>query len=223
MEPKTENVFGRNLRAFRTFEEITQQELGDAVGVSNSAVNLWEKRGVQPRKRIIDDIIEHYGLTHDDLLSDTHGMYAKLYGLAEDALPIAASPSRSVPVRVLGATYAGSPDDPPLFDGEALLYEHLALEHPDCFALEVIGSCMDRVFTEADHIFVDPHMEPVDGSIAVVLIDGRTEARRFRRGNDLVMLVSESHDPQPDIVLRGGEDVVCQGVVFWWQAKHGTP
>lgn len=223
MKPGSGSVFGRNLRAFRTLEELTQQQLGDAVGVSNNAVSMWETMGVQPRRKVIDDIIEKYGLTDDDLLSDSNGMYSKLYGLAEDALPIAASPSHSVPVRVLGATYAGSPDDPPLFDGEALLYEHLALEHPDCFALEVIGSCMDRVFTEADHIFVDPHMEPVDGSIAVVLIDGRTEARRFRRGNDLVMLVSESHDPQPDIVLGGGEDVVCQGVVFWWQAKHGTP
>ena len=219
----TRQTIGRNIAALVEMRGTTQSAIAAVSKATKGAVSQWVSGNNRPKDVYLERICEYYSVSMDDLVGEQNGLYAKLHGLG-DAPPGAFKPfaKPSTPVRVLGAAYAGDPDEPPLFDGEAMLYESLAAEHPNCFALEVIGSCMDKVFTDADHIFVDPDMEPTDGSIAVMLVDGKVEARRFRRGNDSVMLVSESHDPRPDIVLRDGEDVVCQGVVFWWQAKHGT-
>ena len=105
-----------------------------------------------------------------------------------------------------------------------MLHKHLAGAHPNCFALAVSGSCTDKVFTDADHVFVDPDIQPRDGSIAVMLIGGKSEMRRVRMGRSSMVLVAESHGDYPDMIVAAGDgqETTCQGVVFWWQARKET-
>ena len=219
------DAFPKNINALIKREDITQYAFAESIGVSSTTVNGWLKRGVQPKRFNIDTICNVYGVTHNDLLSDNGGIYAKMHGLTEaptGATAISGVVSRMVPVRVLGTTYAGEPGEPFECCGEAMLYEEMAARHPNAYALCVNGTCMDKVFTDQDFIFVDPDIEPHDGSIAVMLIDGKSETRRVKMGNDFMMLVSESHSPQPDIIIREGDgkEAICQGVVFWWQARR---
>lgn len=214
-------VFGRNLRAFRESRGMTQVQLSDALGVSIPTENKWENKGIQPRRKVIDDLIALYGLTEDDLLSDENGYYRKFHGL-QSAPPSAsvATPSPSVPVSIVGAVHAASADEPWEFDGgDAMLMSELHSRHPRCFALEVNGTCMDRVFTDSDVVFIDPDMQPRDGSIAVMSIDGECLVRRVKMGNGSMLLVSESHEPFDDVFVGAGSDARCIGCVFWWQAK----
>lgn len=162
------DAFPKNIKALIEAQGITQQRFADSIGVSLTTVNGWLKRGVQPKRFNLDTICERYGVTHDGLLSGSDGIYAHVHGLVEapaGASTVSPSPVRMVPV--LGTTFAGTPDDPIESDGEAMLYDSIAANHPRCYALRVHGTCMDRVFTEADHIFVDPDMEPLVGAVGL--------------------------------------------------------
>ena len=219
------DAFPKNVSSLIKRQDTTQQAFADSIGVSLTTVNGWLKRGVQPKRFNLDSICKVYGVTHNDLLSDSQGIYAQLHGLTSapsGATAVSGTLSRMIPIRVLGTTYAGEPGEPFECCGEAMLYDEMAARHPNAYALCVNGTCMDKVFTDEDYIFVDPDMQPHDGSIAVMLIDGKSETRRVKMGNGSMMLVSESHEPQPDIIIRegDGQEATCQGVVFWWQARH---
>lgn len=215
-------IVSRNLQALKEQKDTTQSAIAAVAGASNGAASKWFNGEKMPRTKYLERIASYYMVSLDDLTSERNGLYAKAHGLTE-APPGATATNpvsaRFVPVR--GTTYASNPDEPHVYDGEAMLYEEIAARHPNCYALEVSGSCMDKVFTPDDYIFVDPDMEPRDGSIAVMLIDGKSETRRVKLGVGSMLLVSESHDPQPDIIIRAGDgqEAKCQGVVFWWQAR----
>lgn len=218
------NPVSRNLRTLIEGRDLKQSAIAKVAGVSEGSVSGWMSGRSYPRTKPLERIADYYMVSMDDLTSEGHGLYAKAHGLTEappGATAVMPSAPSMVPVRVLGAAHAGDPDEPWEFDGEAMLYDDMAARHPSCYALRVNGSCMDRVFTEEDYIFVDPDMQPRDGSIAVMLIDGRSEVRRVKLGSGTMMLVSESHDPQPDIIIAAGDgqEASCQGVVFWWQAR----
>lgn len=217
-------AISRNLQTLKEQRDTTQSAIASVAGASVGAVSKWFSGEKTPRRKYLDAISQYYLVSLDDLTSEQYGLYAKAHGLTEapaGATAVVSSPPRTVPVRVLGAAHAGEPDEPWEFDGEAMLYEDMASRHPSCYALRVNGSCMDKVFTSEDYVFVDPDMEPRDGSIAVMLIDGRSEVRRVKLGVGSMLLVSESHEPQPDIIIMAGDgqEASCQGVVFWWQAR----
>lgn len=65
---------GENLR-FKEFREkvgLSQREVGKKLGVSDSAVCLWEREqgGSLPRTSMLLSIAELYGVTVDELLAD---------------------------------------------------------------------------------------------------------------------------------------------------------
>ena len=66
---------GENLR-FKEFREragLSQREVGEKLGISDSAVCLWEREqgGSLPRTNMLPEIAKLYGVTVDELLSDT--------------------------------------------------------------------------------------------------------------------------------------------------------
>ena len=61
------NQIGNKIRELRISNNITQAELGDAVGVSMQAVSKWE-RGGTPDIDILISIARYFGVTMDELL-----------------------------------------------------------------------------------------------------------------------------------------------------------
>lgn len=200
----------QRIRALMEQRDVNQDALARIAGVSKGSVSHWFAGRVSPKAEPLSRIADYFGVSVEYLLTG-------------ESVGVRPSPVRMVPI--LGTTFAGVPDEPIECGGEAMLYDSLAERHPRCYALRVHGSCMDRVFTESDHIFVDPDRQPRDGSIAVMLIDGKTETRRVKLGAGTMLLVSESHEPQPDIVIMAGDgrEVTCQGTVFWWQSAVELP
>ena len=216
------NAVSRNLRELVESRGLKQSALANVAGVTEGSVSGWLSGRAVPRTKPLEKIATYYLVSMDDLVSETGGLYAKargLVGVPAGATAVSGSNASRVPVRVLGTAHAGDPDEPWELDGEAMLYEEMARRHPHCYALRVNGDCMDKVFTDHDHIFVDPDAEARDGSIVVVSIDGETVVRRLKRGTNSAMLVSESHQPHDDIIVRDGDDARVLGTVFWWQAR----
>ena len=63
----TEQEFGSRLRQYRKDKKMTQQELADALGVSNKSVSRWESGGY-PDVALLGPLAAALGVTVDDLL-----------------------------------------------------------------------------------------------------------------------------------------------------------
>ncbi len=59
-------------KEFREKAGLSQREVGNRLGISDSAVCLWEReqRGSLPRASMLPEIAKLYGVTVDELLSD---------------------------------------------------------------------------------------------------------------------------------------------------------
>ena len=67
-EEKKMSEFYRRLRALRGERQLTQQELADALGISKSSVNMYERGEREPGLDLLEKIARFFGVDVDDLL-----------------------------------------------------------------------------------------------------------------------------------------------------------
>lgn len=65
-----------NIDALLERFDVTQEALARIAGVSPSSVSNW-RRDQMPRKGAVDKICEHFGLTWDDIMSNSLGLATK--------------------------------------------------------------------------------------------------------------------------------------------------
>lgn len=74
MEPGTEfrmeQSFSERLKRYRKERNLTQQQLADALGVSNKSVSRWESGGGYPDLPLLVPLAKALGVTADDLLDE---------------------------------------------------------------------------------------------------------------------------------------------------------
>ena len=216
-------AFARNVKLLRQQRGMTQAELAEAMGVTRQTVVNWESgKMAKPREDAVQDALcELFGVSRQDLLGGSDGYYARAFGLTS-APSGAVAPSEAVyaTVPLYGRVHAGEPEEPPVLDDRVPIPHEVAQRHPNAYFLEVVGTCMDRVYPDGCHVLVDPDVEPASGSIAVVSIDGSDFVmRRLLRGKSVMVLAPESHDPQwEDIIVREGHEVALAGTVVWFQS-----
>ena len=218
--------FARNIKALRDKRGMTQEEFAESVDVSRQTIVKWERGDVaKPRQvEILNRIIDEFGVSEDDLLSESTGLYAKLHGLTDaPAGAMAAAAPRMAHAPMLGKVHAGTAEEPAVVDDSVPIPYEVWEHHKRGYFLEVVGTCMDRVYPEGCLIYIDPDREPQSGSIAVVSIGaGDFVMRRLWRGANTLVLSPESHDPQwEDIVISAdGADVRTWGTVVWFQSRE---
>ena len=62
-----ENVFAGNLRRLRLINNLTQEQVADALGVSSQSVSRWECGNTYPDVMLLPEIARLYSVTVDDL------------------------------------------------------------------------------------------------------------------------------------------------------------
>ena len=76
------NNFANNIKELREKNNMTQQELGNALGYSDKSISKWEKGDVLPDVVTLDFIANHFSLTVNDLISTngttSYGKYKKI-------------------------------------------------------------------------------------------------------------------------------------------------
>lgn len=99
------------------------------------------------------------------------------------------------------------------------------LRHPNGYFLEAEGTCMNKIYTEGSLIYIDPEKPPINGSVAVVSIDGQDYImRRFFKGANTLILSPESYDETwTDIIITPDQSVEYRGLVVWYQAPRELP
>lgn len=69
-EPGMEQGFSERLKRYRKERNLTQQQLADALGVSNKSVSRWESGGGYPDLPLLVPLAKTLGVTADDLLDE---------------------------------------------------------------------------------------------------------------------------------------------------------
>ena len=89
---------GANIKRLREARNITQRELGEAVGVSDKAVSTWELEIKEPRMGTIQKLADFFGVSKSNIIEDvktpaeagaafddfTYAMYGESRGLTEE-------------------------------------------------------------------------------------------------------------------------------------------
>ena len=211
-----------NIDALLVKFDINQDGLARIANVAPSAVSRWRK-GARPRMSAIKNICDELGLTEDDILSDVAGLAAKehnrIMGLPEKA--IMPPEPRKAYLPLLGKVHAGDAQEPQVLDERISLPYEVWERHRDGYFLQVEGQCMSKIYPEGSYILIDPAQRPVNGSIAVVSIDGADYVMRklYRGANVLVLSPDSFDDGYTDIVVDdpAAHTVEFVGTVVWFQ------
>lgn len=212
-----------NIDALLTKYDIQQSTLAGIAGVTPATVSRWRGGTTNIRTENLDRICNHFGLTHDDILSTVAGLAAKEHG--RYPLPpgaIAPDPEpRPAYAPLLGRVHAGDAQEPDVLDESIPIPYEIHERHPRGYFLQVEGTCMSKVYPEGCYILIDPDRTPQNGSVAVVSIDGADYVmRRMYRGASTLVLSPESWDEgYEDIVITSADErtVEFHGTVVWYQ------
>lgn len=214
-----------NIDALLVKFDITADGLARLLDVSPAAVSGW-RHGSNIREANIKSLMDHFGLTRDDILSADYGLAAKEHGRVPDspfpgALPITAGEPAYVPV--IGHIHAGAPTEIDNADYILEIPRHVKDNHPNSFGYIVDGDCMDKIYPEGCLVVVDKDLRPQSGSIGAYLIDGyESVLRRVYQGANTLILSPESYNAEhKDLVFTQGDDHIIEGVgtVVWYQAS----
>ena len=212
-----------NIDALLVKFDINQDGLARIANVAPSAVSRWRK-GAMPRMSAIKNICDELGLTEDDILSDVAGLAAKehnrIMGLPEKAITPAEPRKAYLPL--LGKVHAGDAQEPQVLDERISLPYEVWERHRDGYFLQVEGQCMSKIYPEGSYILIDPMQRPVNGSIAVVSIDGADYVmRRLYKGSSVLVLSPDSWEEGYDDIVIAGDDHTVEfvGSVVWFQAS----
>lgn len=198
--------FGRNVLSLRTAAGMTQQELADDLGVTQAAVNMWERDKARPRYDTLRTLASVLGVTVDSLINDEH---------------ITPTPS-SVLVPVLGTAHMGGFEDIDEVEYRVEVPASVVERHPRAFLVRGFGECMNRRFPSDAHLLVDPDMLPRSGDAVLVQRDGQALVRSYMRGATTVMLSPDSYSEELEDMVGTSDSPPAKlvGVVVWYQASE---
>lgn len=207
---------GKNIKRLRSKYGLTQEELGAIADVSSMAVSQWENDRAVPRMGAVQAIADHFKISKSEIIDDekdNHKLRTNVQGMAMGSVPL------------LGSVHAGKPQDPDTYDGETVKIPQFLIDSdPECYALEAEGDCMNKVYPEGCTIAVSPNKEPMNGSVAVVSIDGREAVMRrmYRTPNTLVLSPDSFNPDHDDIVVTSETEHTIEflGKVVWFQARE---
>ena len=203
-----------NIRKFRTDADLTQAKLADLVGVTRATVTQWETGWSQPRMGAVEKLSEVLGVSMSELVDDSN--IKRVPGAIMPTEP------RKAYLPLLGKVHAGDAQEPQVLDERISLPYEVWERHRDGYFLQVEGQCMSKIYPEGSYILIDPAQRPVNGSIAVVSIDGADFVmRRLYKGSSVLVLSPDSWEEGYDDIVIAGDDHTVEfvGSVVWFQAS----
>jgi transcriptional regulator with XRE-family HTH domain len=209
---------GAYIRERRLERGLTQEEIGDAVGVSHSSVSKWE-RGRQEGMDFVT--LRNLAAVLGD---DAETLEALLRDEPRPAAPAPQpEPSREIPAYDIGTVAAG-----PRGRAEVHHWESVPLSQTRGRMLRaaiVSGDCMGDEVRPGDTVLFDRNPNPRDGQLVVaVLLDegpdetGQGVLKRFFKLNGKVKLAPNVGDP----IIVAADRVRIEGVVVEVRRRYAA-
>lgn len=203
---------GKNIARMRGLFGLSQKDIADHLGISQSAVAGWESGGRSPSSVNLIGVAELFNVPVE-----------KLTGTAGEIPTIGTriQKSRHAGLPYRGRIHAGDPIEADGVDEVQEVPATVAEKHPQGFLLDVVGDCMNRVFPDGARVVVDPSLPVGSGDVGAFLLDGEVVMRRYLKGSSVVLLSPDSTQPgYEDLVIKEGDTLICYGRVVWYQAPR---
>ena len=163
-------VFRQNLVRLLKKTGTGQNELAKHIGVTPAAVNNWTRGTNVPRMEKIDKICAYFGVSRNDLVSD--------------------SKRKDYRIPILGTVVAGVPMEAiENIDGYIDKTPKM-MDDADYFALKIKGQSMEPELHEGDTVIVRVQPEVENGQIAIVTVNGdEATCKQVVRSKDGITLI----------------------------------
>lgn len=196
---------GDRIKDLRTSKGMTQEELGEIVGVKKAAVQKWESGLTKNLKRsAIKKLSELFEVSPSYLMCMTDIKNSVSYT------------TKKIPL--LGEIAAG---EPLLVCEEHAAYITVDTKETIDFCLKIKGDSMvDARILNGDIVFVRKQSIVENGEIAVVLIDNEATLKRFYKNDGGVILKPENKNYQPRYYTeKDFKDIKILGKAIFFQSE----
>lgn len=199
---------GDIIKKLRLEHNLTQEQLGNILGVQKSAIAKYEKGRVENLKRsTIQKMAEYFKVSPILFLGlDDNSKYSdNLYKITKQSLPMLGSIACGVPI------YA---------DEERESYVMCGTEIKADFCLRCQGDSMINArINDGDIVFIRKQDAVNNGEIAAVIIEDEATLKRFFYYREQGMVILRAENPKyKDIVITGDElnniTVIGKAVAF---------
>lgn len=171
------------LRQMRVSKGLNQNEVGELVGMAQSAVSKWERGATEPDHNTLRILSDYYGVSIDYLLGNSDEPQAKRKGVS---IPVLGDVAAGVPIEAI--------ED--ILDYEDI-DEDLA-RTGEFFALRIRGRSMEPRMMEGDVVIVRQQETAENGDTVVVSVNGDlATVKKIKIGPAGITLIptNPSYDP----------------------------
>lgn len=179
---------GSRLRYLRKQDDVTQQQLADAIGVAKSTISMYENGQREPDFETLESLADFFNVEMSTFFPGGKA--------APSVLPLPSS--RSYPL--VGDIACGSPI---LAEQNITEYINFPGDLNADFCLRCRGDSMiDARILDGDIVFIRQQPNVENGEIAAVLVGEETTLKRVYRSGDTLTLMP-ANPSYPPIVYSG--------------------
>lgn len=184
--------FNEVLKNLREEKRISQRELAKTLGISKSAIGMYESGNREPNYELLENIADFFNVDMNYLLGKTPIRNSYRDGEINDYT------SKGIKIPVLGKVVAGIPIDAV---EEILDYEEIdekMARTGEFFALQIKGDSMAPIIAPGDIIIIRKQNDVDSGQIGIVLVNGdEATVKKVIKKDNGIMLASNNpaYDP----------------------------
>lgn len=171
--------FNKVLKSLRLDDGLTQKELGKKLGLSGSAISMYERGEREPELEVLEIIADFFNVTIDYLHTGSNFPVEKI---PKGFLPL----PKTKKVPLLGTIACG---EPILATENIEMYIKVDESIPADFALKCKGDSMinARIF-DGDIVYIRQQPDVEDGEIAAVLIGDEATLKKVHKYPNKIVL-----------------------------------
>jgi repressor LexA len=236
--------FALNIRALREREGLTQEQLALALGVSKSAISMYEQGNRQPDFETLEAFADFFNVDMNALLgkksplttesiacswgSPILNAYASAVRPTQEAAcavlgishvePFVDNDTEDEMVDILVYTFPAAAGIPILAenDYERVEFPKDAVPAGADFGIRIKGDSMEPTINDESIVFVRKQPELLNGQIGVFMIDDEAVCKRFYRKGNSVTLKSDNAAYQ-DIEIKEYQRFYIAGKVLGYR------
>lgn len=154
-------MFYTNLQALCQQKQITPAVVARDLRLSSGLPTFW-KKGSIPKPDTLQKIADYFGVTVNDLLSDTPPAPSKLHREQGEKIAVLASVGAGIPLEAIVTFDQDDPD----------AWEEISRTDAQYFALRIRGNSMEPLIRYGEIVIVRKQEEYNDGDIVIALVNG---------------------------------------------------
>lgn len=173
-------MFGNNLKRLRQEKKLTQQKLADILGISRSAIGMYENGEREPDFETLEAIADFFNVRLDELISSKKDNIVPLDSDMVFMRPIYDSAAAGFNVLAQDTII-----------GYAPTYISTSSEQEKYIWVNVVGDSMSPLIDDGSRILLKKQESVDSGQIAVALIDDEEAVvKKVKYGDNWIELIS---------------------------------